>query len=70
LKNQRRDGRDAAKDEAAYGFFMELSVDNRIFLKEKRLWLGRATFVLCFSAAILDTCKTHVSVISITDKKS
>jgi hypothetical protein len=34
------------------------SVDNRIFLKEKRLWLGRGPFVFCFCAAILDTCKT------------
>jgi len=37
-----------------YGF----SVDNRISLQKKGFWVGCGTFVLCFSTAILDTCKS------------
>jgi len=54
---------------AALRFLHAFSVDNRISLEKNGLWVGYGTFVFCFSTAILDSCKSQVSVISITDKR-
>ena len=58
----RRLGRGASAVSRAKGrgrgrFASDFAVDNRIWLKEKRLWVGWGTFVLGFSTGILDTCK-------------